>query len=104
MSSMKIASTAGWVAVAALALSVTELRAEEALEGFWMDSDGEVILEVGPCGDAKCARVAWLKKPNGPDGKPLLDYRNSDPRSAVAACVRTRGDHRLQEAAGRYLG
>lgn len=43
-----------------------------------MDSDGEVILEVGPCGAAKCAHVAWLRLPNGPDGKPLLDYRNPD--------------------------
>ncbi|MGQ0672897.1 MAG: DUF2147 domain-containing protein [Hyphomicrobium sp.] len=48
------------------------------LEGFWMDSHGEVILEVNRCDDAMCAKVAWLKKPNGPDGLPLTDYRNPD--------------------------
>ena len=54
-------------------------RAGENLDGFWMDSDGEVILEIAPCGPARCGRVAWLKQPLGPDGRDLLDYRNSDP-------------------------
>ena len=71
--------------MAALALAVlaatcpTRTVAEESLDGFWMDSDGEVILEIGPCGDARCGSVAWLKKPLGPDGRPLTDYRNTDP-------------------------
>lgn len=65
--------------LAAIGAGTADLRAEESLEGYWMDSHGEVILEVAPCGDAKCARVAWLRLPNGPDGRPLLDYRNSDP-------------------------
>lgn len=65
--------------IAALGAATAELRAEVGLDGYWMDSHGEVILEVGSCGQAKCARVAWLRLPNGPDGKPLLDYRNSDP-------------------------
>ena len=64
--------------LAGIAAVSGQLRAEESLEGYWMDSHGEVILEVAPCGAAKCARVAWLRLPNGPDGKPLLDYRNSD--------------------------
>jgi uncharacterized protein (DUF2147 family) len=51
----------------------------ESLDGFWMDSDGEVILEIGACGDARCGKIAWLKKPLGPDGLPLRDFRNSDP-------------------------
>jgi uncharacterized protein (DUF2147 family) len=53
--------------------------AAEALDGFWKDSDGEVILEIKACGAARCGRVAWLKKPFGPDGKLLRDYRNPDP-------------------------
>lgn len=52
--------------------------AGENLDGYWMDSDGEVILSIGPCGDARCGRVAWLKKPRGPDGGPLRDYKNPD--------------------------
>ena len=53
------------------------------LEGFWRDSDGEVILEVLPCGPARCAKVVWLKSPFGPDGLALLDYKNSDPKLTV---------------------
>jgi uncharacterized protein (DUF2147 family) len=67
-------------AVALLAATFpTGATAGENLDGFWMDSDGEVILEIGACGDARCGKVAWLKKPLGSDGLPLRDFRNSDP-------------------------
>lgn len=48
------------------------------LDGFWMDSDGEVILEVEDCGEAMCAKVVWLRLPYGPDRLPLKDFRNPD--------------------------
>ena len=54
--------------------------AGESLDGFWIDSDGEVILEIGPCGSARCGKVAWLRLPNGADGLPLLDVKNPDPK------------------------
>lgn len=66
-------------ALGAAIASVTAVQAGEKLDGFWMDSDGEVILEFGPCGDSRCGKVAWLKKPLGPDGLLLRDYRNADP-------------------------
>ena len=53
-------------------------HAGESLDGYWIDSDGEVILNIGPCGDARCGKVAWLRKPRGPDGGPLRDYKNAD--------------------------
>jgi uncharacterized protein (DUF2147 family) len=69
----------GRIALGVAALFATHAaHADETLDGFWMDSHGEVILEVGQCGQARCARVAWLRLPNGPDGKPILDYRNPD--------------------------
>lgn len=69
-----------WAAAVLVSIGwATGARAEPSLDGYWMDSHGEVILEVGPCATGKCAHVAWLRLPNGPDGKPLLDYRNSDP-------------------------
>ena len=74
-------------------------HAGENLDGFWMDSDGEVILNIGPCGDARCGKVAWLKKPRGADGAPLRDYKNPDAKSAIALRVRPARGHRLQEAA-----
>ena len=67
----------GAVAVLAATFPTTAIAGEN-LDGFWIDSDGEVILEIGACGDARCGRVAWLKQPLGPDGRPLTDYRNAD--------------------------
>jgi uncharacterized protein (DUF2147 family) len=57
-------------------------RAGESLDGYWMDSDGEVLLKIEPCGYAgmRCGRVAWLRKPLGADGGPLRDFRNPDAR------------------------
>lgn len=69
-------------AAAALALSlllVAPARADDALHGYWMDSHGEVILEIGSCGGTMCGKVAWLRLPLGPDGKLITDYRNPDP-------------------------
>ncbi len=67
---------------AALVLSITgtqHAQADNSLDGFWKDSHGEVILEIAPCGDARCGKVVWLQKPYGPDGQALRDFRNSDP-------------------------
>jgi uncharacterized protein (DUF2147 family) len=67
------------VAMAAvLAASAASAVAAERLDGYWMDSDGEVLLEIGQCGTTRCGKVAWLRKPRGPDGGPLRDFRNSD--------------------------
>jgi len=70
------------LAVPALALMtlVPGARAAEGLDGYWMDSHGEVILQIGRCGNARCGKVAWLKKPRGPDYGPLRDFRNPDPK------------------------
>jgi uncharacterized protein (DUF2147 family) len=48
------------------------------LDGFWMDSHGEVVLQVSSCGDAMCAKVVWLRLPYGPDRLPLKDFRNPE--------------------------
>jgi uncharacterized protein (DUF2147 family) len=75
-------SLARWLAgsFAALLATVGGAHAGERLDGYWMDSDGEVLLQIGRCGNARCGRVAWLRKPRGPDGGPLRDFRNPDPR------------------------
>jgi uncharacterized protein (DUF2147 family) len=57
----------------------TLLSAGEVLEGFWIDSDGEVILQIAPCGSALCGKVAWLKQPLGTDGRALRDSYNPEP-------------------------
>jgi uncharacterized protein (DUF2147 family) len=68
------------VATAALAFSAAGARAGEPLDGYWMDSDGEVLLQIGRCGNTRCGKVAWLRRPLGPHGGPLRDFRNPDPR------------------------
>jgi uncharacterized protein (DUF2147 family) len=62
---------------AGIAVGAGSARADE-LDGFWMDSHGEVVLEVQRCGQQMCAKVVWLRLPYGPDRKPLKDYRNPD--------------------------
>jgi uncharacterized protein (DUF2147 family) len=70
---------ARWLAASIVALvAVQTAHASENLDGYWIDSVGEVILNIGQCGDSRCGKVAWLRKPRGPDGGPLRDYRNSD--------------------------
>ncbi len=68
------------LATAALAAAGAGAWAGESLDGYWMDSDGEVLLNIGRCGNARCGKVAWLRKPRGADGAPLRDFRNPDPR------------------------
>lgn len=68
------------VVCAALTAAAAGASAGERLDGYWIDSHGEVILQIGRCGNARCGRVAWLKKPRGPDYGPLRDFRNSDPK------------------------
>lgn len=63
--------------IAGLGFATVSARAQN-LDGYWMDSHGEVILQFGLCGRELCGRVAWLKKPRGPDRGPLRDFRNSD--------------------------
>lgn len=59
--------------------AATPARADNSLDGYWMDSHGEVIMQISACGPTRCGKVVWLQKPFGPDGKALRDFRNSDP-------------------------
>ncbi len=68
------------LAMIVIAALPARLSAAEGLDGYWMDSDGEVLLEIGRCGAARCGKVAWLRRPRGPDGGPLRDFRNPDPK------------------------
>jgi len=44
---------------------------EMALEGYWRNPSGSVILSIAPCGDALCGRVQWASD------KALADARKS---------------------------
>lgn len=48
--------------------------------GVWFDDTGQGAVEIAPCGDRLCGRVVWLRDPLTPEGQPLKDAFNPDPR------------------------
>ena len=57
----------------------------EDITGVWLTNDNEGAIEIRPCGDQRCGRIAWMKDPKGPDGKPPLDRNNPDPNLRARA-------------------
>lgn len=43
--------------------------------GLWIDHTGRGAVEIKPCGANLCGHIAWLKEPNQPNGKPLVDKK-----------------------------
>jgi uncharacterized protein (DUF2147 family) len=62
-----------------LAVLCSAPAAAADITGLWMTDDGEGIIEIRPCGEHRCGRIAWTKDPLGPDGKLSLDRNNPDP-------------------------
>ena len=92
------------VAAAALVAVTPGALGGESLDGFWMDSHGEVILDIGKCGNARCGKVAWLQKPRGPDRGPLRDFRNSDPKLQSRFVCGLPVVTGFKKQAGRHVG
>ena len=44
---------------------------ERALEGYWRNPSGSVIISIAPCGEAMCGRVQWASD------KAVADARKS---------------------------
>jgi uncharacterized protein (DUF2147 family) len=47
--------------------------------GLWWAEGGAAKVEIAPCGDALCGRVAWLRSPFDEHGCLLRDEANPDP-------------------------
>jgi len=68
-------------------LSATTTHCSELTDviGFWKTAGDSSKLEIYPCGDKLCGKVAWLKNPNyvnskdGPIDTPKIDRKNPDP-------------------------
>lgn len=45
------------------------------LVGLWIDHTGRGAVEIKSCGASLCGHIAWLKEPNQPNGKPLVDKK-----------------------------
>lgn len=43
--------------------------------GLWIDHTGRGAVEITSCGNSLCGHIAWLKDPNQPNGKPLVDKK-----------------------------
>lgn len=63
----------GRAGLAALALLVLGGSASAAtLDGVWLSQSGETQVRIGPCGDASCGVIVWMKQPHN-------DANNPDP-------------------------
>lgn len=62
------------------------LAGNDAVTGIWRTADGRALIEIYPCEEKICGRVAWLREPNFPTddpdgmaGKPRVDRYNPNP-------------------------
>jgi uncharacterized protein (DUF2147 family) len=60
-------------------MAYPSLASAQDITGVWLTDDGEGAIEIRPCGEQRCGRIAWMKEPKGPDGKPPTDTNNPDP-------------------------
>ena len=47
--------------------------------GLWYDDTGRGAVELVPCGQKLCGRIAWLKEQVNAEGNPLVDRYNPNP-------------------------
>jgi uncharacterized protein (DUF2147 family) len=55
--------------------------------GDWVDAEGDTRIRFSKEKDKFVGRIAWMRRPNGPDGKPLLDAKNPDEKLRSRAIV-----------------
>jgi uncharacterized protein (DUF2147 family) len=80
--SSKIRTTARLVSVAVVALGITEVSTARSadLAGTWLNPKANARVRIGPCRNALCGTVVWLKYPTDPEtGARLTDKNNPDP-------------------------
>jgi uncharacterized protein (DUF2147 family) len=62
-----------------LTLGLPSFALAQDITGTWVTDDGEGAIEIQACGGERCGRIAWMKDPKGPDGRPPTDTNNPDP-------------------------
>jgi uncharacterized protein (DUF2147 family) len=63
-------------AIAALCLCSAAANTQPpaaGIAGLWIDHTGRGGVEIQPCGNHLCGRVAWLQQPTDPKGAPAKD-------------------------------
>ena len=64
--------------------------------GVWLHQNGRIQVEISPCEDRLCGRIAWLRFPNNAAGRPLRDLKNPNQslrRRTVMGMTVIRGLH-----------
>jgi len=51
---------------------------KDQIIGKWLNATGEAHIQIYPNGGKYSGKIAWMKTPNDPDGKPRLDKNNPD--------------------------
>lgn len=66
--------------------------------GRWLTEDGKGVIEIYPCADKVCGKLAWLSEPNS-NGKPKLDDNNPNKalRTRSLCGLEMLGDFHLTE-------
>ena len=54
--------------------------AKADVEGVWFDQSGRAGVEIAPCGTRLCGYIYWVREVIYPDGRPVIDKLNPDPR------------------------
>ena len=75
------------IIITAITLAATASYASDRTDvlGCWDTVGNSSKLEIYPCGEKLCGKVAWLKYPNfmdakdGPVGTTKIDHKNPDP-------------------------
>jgi uncharacterized protein (DUF2147 family) len=67
------------IAIAALSMGAIPAHAQVAEAGLWYDDTGRGAVELVPCGQKLCGRIAWLREEINAEGKPLVDRYNPNP-------------------------
>ena len=53
-------------------------RADQGVQGWWLDATGKAGVFIAPCGAQLCGRIEWLRVPLNKAGKPKTDIHNPD--------------------------
>jgi uncharacterized protein (DUF2147 family) len=85
---------------------------DPAYLGYWLTEKKGVLIELYPCQDEVCGRVAWLEKPFRRSGELRLDKHNPDPElrkrpwcgSEVIEGLKVNGNGVLESGQFYYLG
>lgn len=67
------------VLLAGVGLAQAAAEKDHAPIGVWLTERGDSHIEIYPCGEALCGRLAWIEEPRDEAGDLLRDVNNPDP-------------------------